>query len=97
MDPQRLAVEVLAAQGHDLAEPHAGISEDADHRLVAPCRLREAVQVAGADADALEGVEVGHFVGDRVLSHRREGRGLRRWVAQEEASFLGFVGWHEGV
>lgn len=28
--------------------------------------------VVGSDADALEGIQVGYFVGDRVLGHRRE-------------------------
>jgi hypothetical protein len=42
-------------------------AEDADRTAALPCP-----RVVGADADSLERVEVGDFVGDRVLGHRRE-------------------------
>lgn len=88
-DLERLAVEVFAAQGQDLAEAQAAVGEDADHRLVAPGSFGEAVhllegehsdraglllrsRIVGANADALEGIEVADFVGDRVLCHRGE-------------------------
>jgi transcriptional regulator with XRE-family HTH domain len=47
------------AQRQNLAQSHAGVGEDADHRLVGSGRLGEGVQVTD-------------FVGDRVLGHRRE-------------------------
>jgi len=89
-DLERLAVEVFAAQGQYLAQPQAAVGEDADHRLVATGRFREAVhlleaedadrpgllpgpRIVGANADALEGVEVADFIRDRVLGHRCEG------------------------
>jgi hypothetical protein len=42
-------------------------AEDADR---AALLLRS--PVVGSDPDALEGVELGHFVGDRILGHRRQ-------------------------
>jgi hypothetical protein len=51
-DLERFAVEVFAAQGQDLPQPQAGVSEDAGHRLVAAGRLGEAVHLLEAeDAD----------------------------------------------
>jgi hypothetical protein len=86
---QGLAVEVLASKWEHLPQPHPGVGEDADHRLVATCCLGKGVHlleaedadraalllcpwVASSDPHSLERVEVGYFVGDRVLGHRRE-------------------------
>lgn len=49
---KRLAVEVFAAQGQDLAQPQATVGEDADHCLIVARCFREAVHfLEGEDAD----------------------------------------------
>lgn len=51
-DLERLAVEVLAAQGQHLPQPQTAVGEDADHCLVATSRLGEAVHLLETeDAD----------------------------------------------
>jgi len=58
----------LVAAGRFGEAVHFLEGEDADRS-----RLLLRPRVVGSDADALEGVEVADFVGDRVLGHRREG------------------------
>ena len=58
----------LVAAGHFGEAVHLLEAGDADRP-----RLLLRPRVVGPDADALEGVEVADFVGDRVLGHCREG------------------------
>ena len=51
-DLEGLAVEVIGAEGQDLAEAQAGVGEDTDHRLVGAGGLGEGVHLLeGEDAD----------------------------------------------